>query len=492
MPDVNVNVGVTQNKITVITSSDDKITVISGGFVSSLGIGTVSTLAPDADATATITNEDGGPKLNIGIPGGSGSTSLAGLTDVEITAPDDSQILQYNLEQDKWLNTTVSFDASTQISDAINALNLGDVATHDAAEFTTPDQVSTAISDFVTALSFGDIITHDVADFDPAGAATSAADAALSEANSYTDTAISELGSSGASGYDIYSYDDFITGDTSLSGNVQLPSGLSLVEFDLIAAGGGGASGSNSGSENVTGYGGGPGGCGGRMIRKVHLDPSLQYNINYHVGMGGAGGLPNSTIPSVATSYQYGNNGGQGSNSNISITKSGGLSVYSFGVSGGAGGQFGQPGRPYNAYIVPGNINYNYVVTTSNVYNTFVVGPGYGYYVAFGQEWSDHPPIYPTDYGSMPGVAGGHSNNGVNGGSGGPRTNSHDGYAFSGSDYYGLCNSASDINGEDGAVLTNTYGPGAGGNGGGAGASGGIGGAGSRGNNGLIVVRYLG
>ena len=81
---------------------------------------------PQGTATGTLT------KLGIGsdiyeIQGGGGSSTLAGLSDVDITSPSDGQILQYDATSQKWVNhvnapeyISVTVDVYSAASDTVS------------------------------------------------------------------------------------------------------------------------------------------------------------------------------------------------------------------------------------------------------------------------------------------------------------------------------------------------------------------------------------
>jgi len=186
------NLRVTYNtyKVTVTTSVDSQPIVISGGFVESLSIGDVTTLAPEADATASLTLGPNGQQLNLGIPGGAGSTALSGMTDVDLTDLADQQVLVYDASTSSWINATADFGSGGD-DGSYDPLGAADDALSSANAYTDTQLLAAKsyTDDSITALSLGSASTHAAEDFEVAGAAS----ATLNDANSYTDTQIQGL-----------------------------------------------------------------------------------------------------------------------------------------------------------------------------------------------------------------------------------------------------------------------------------------------------------
>lgn len=115
---------------------------------------------PIYSALAAVTNLDGTP---VAVGGGGGSTTFAGLTDVDVAGVTNGQIVQYNSGTSKWENTTLPASSATYVglTDVNVPVPQADQMTHFNATSGKFEQVSEmkvdATTRAVAILTTGDI-----------------------------------------------------------------------------------------------------------------------------------------------------------------------------------------------------------------------------------------------------------------------------------------------------------------------------------------------
>lgn len=100
--------------------------------------------------------------------GGGGSSTLAGLTDTDITTPSDGQVLTYDSTAEKWKNAAIPAQSIDGLSDtAISTPAAGQVLTYDSTaekwgNASIPAQSITGLSDTtISTPTDGQVLTYD-------------------------------------------------------------------------------------------------------------------------------------------------------------------------------------------------------------------------------------------------------------------------------------------------------------------------------------------
>lgn len=123
-----------------------------------------STTNAEAGSSSTSQNYDNTTEVYLSGSGGSGSSTLAGLTDVSIASPTDGQVLMYSAGSGKWINWDKKYTlwGASDVSDAV--AEDGQVLVYDkASEMWVPKTIVTAI-DFSLASDANNAITLTIND----------------------------------------------------------------------------------------------------------------------------------------------------------------------------------------------------------------------------------------------------------------------------------------------------------------------------------------
>jgi hypothetical protein len=210
----------------------------------------------------------------------------------------------------------------------------------------------------------------------------------------------------------------------STSDNFVVTQAIPTPQWMLLGGGGGGGA-----SQGTSSWGSGGGGGGGRINRSAGYDPVGVGTYPVVVGLGGAGGLPNTSTGTAGQASTWNGNSALGGSPGFSYPGTGGASTFAGGTSGGGaafggGGGGGAGAVGANGTGLTGGAG-GAGVSSSIVAGTPVTyggGGGGGIYTAF-------PPGAGTDGGGAGGAAGANVNgvagiNGRGGGGGGASTSS--------------------------------------------------------------------